>query len=282
MLARRLSTQGRTAERSKEIGVRGHRPWTTEPTIYALFHTARVAAVALLFSAGGLVFWAVLPLTLGWTPHVVLTGSMAPSVQPGDVLVTHSLAPRRLHPGMIIVFNDPQQPGRVLAHRFQAVRPDGRITTRGDANASTDTTGASLRDVVGVARLRIPFIGLPTTWLRQGHSPLLGFAALLTAATVAFAMHRPDDLTGRLPMMPEGGRRWGRGPVPKVAVHRTPRHPSIIGRSQPETVATPAVTPVRAGSRRSRSTAGDAIAGPRLRARGGSGVNPGSARHRGR
>src|SRR5690349_12968093 len=78
--------------------------------VWAGSGAAVIAAAALLVSA------AVIPVMLGWSATVVMSGSMEPAVAPGDVIVTsRPSSPPRI--GQIVRFPDPAEPGRFLLHR---------------------------------------------------------------------------------------------------------------------------------------------------------------------
>lgn len=151
-------------------------PWPDRARLAART-TVRDLARCTLAVAALLVAATVVPAAAGWRSYVVLSGSMAPRLWPGDVVVA---SPGRPSVHRIVVFGDPLTPGRTLVHRVVAVGPDGTLTTRGDANPSPDP--APVRHVDGVARLRVPFIGLPDYWLHaHAWGPLGGCAAGLAA-----------------------------------------------------------------------------------------------------
>jgi signal peptidase I len=104
----------------------------------------------------GLLLAAVVPLALGWTPSVVVSGSMAPGIHRGDVVVVQWTDGIGLHPGQIVTFDGPQ--GRTT-HRIVSVLPDGRYLTKGDGNAGPDSTPVTPSEVVGVVRLVVPYAG---------------------------------------------------------------------------------------------------------------------------
>jgi len=149
--------------------------------------TAQLLSIALVSLVAGLTFWASVPALLGWQSQAVLTGSMAPAVAVGDVLSSSRVDPQDLRPGMIVVFRDPTRPETLLTHRIRAIATDGTLATRGDANLVDDPFEVGAADVVGVARLRVPAIGLPRVWLAEGRWDLLaaGLGAVLTAGLVA-------------------------------------------------------------------------------------------------
>jgi signal peptidase I len=144
----------------------------------------------------GLATWAVLPNVLGWHTVVVMTGSMQPKVQPGDALVYQPAPASRLQPGQVIIVKDPAHPGRLLSHRMTERLATGDLITRGDANASADSTPVKPDEVLGVARLRVGYIGLPWRWLHEGR-PLLAVGAFaLTVALAVAAGAGADSLSG--------------------------------------------------------------------------------------
>ncbi|MGH3265711.1 MAG: signal peptidase I, partial [Trebonia sp.] len=88
----------------------------------------------------GLAAWTFMPRALGWQSRVVMTGSMRPRIDPGDVIVAAPVAPDDVHAGQVVLVRDPAQPDRALVHRVVQVRPDGQLITQGDANRDADST----------------------------------------------------------------------------------------------------------------------------------------------
>ncbi len=73
----------------------------------------------------------------------VLSGSMRPGIQPGDLAITRPVPAGSLEPGDVIVYYPPGQPEAVI-HRLVsgAVRADGLwIATRGDFDMPDDPNG---------------------------------------------------------------------------------------------------------------------------------------------
>ncbi len=64
---------------------------------------ARFAAVifarVLLAGSLGMLFWAVAPTAIGWHTTTVMTASMAPAIEPGDLVVSRPAPYGPLHPG---------------------------------------------------------------------------------------------------------------------------------------------------------------------------------------
>ena len=118
----------------------------------------------------------------------VLTGSMRPGIQPGDVVVTQRVSVASLHVGDIVVFMPPG--GKVAkVHRIHTLQQasDGIVmTTKGDANNVTDPWGkVTMKGDAYKVAFVIPKVG----WLVNGGVRwlILGFvlvgAALITRWT---------------------------------------------------------------------------------------------------
>ncbi|MEW1823075.1 signal peptidase I [Arthrobacter sp. NPDC080031] len=100
-----------------------------------------VAVAAFLFLAVG-------PRVLGYQTSTMLTGSMSPLINPGDVVVTVPVAVQNLKVGDIITYHIPVEDQRVETHRIidLAVNSQGTATvrTKGDANNGADPWTATL------------------------------------------------------------------------------------------------------------------------------------------
>ncbi|MEV7868740.1 signal peptidase I [Streptomyces sp. NPDC088124] len=182
------------------------------PTARDAPHPIRVATTlvsrTVLGSMLGLLVWAHVPvMALGWTAGVVQSGSMRPALVPGDVVVYQPPPPDHAPAvGRIVLTQDPTRPGRLLTHRVHQVLPDNHLITKGDANPTPDSTPVRPSELQGVARLRVPWIGLPVQLWRAGQPVpeaivLCGLAVLLALA--ALPLRGPSRQTQGL-RLPEG------------------------------------------------------------------------------
>lgn len=144
----------------------------------ALRWANRCATVALVAVVGVLVVGVGLRAA-GTTPLVEYSGSMAPAISAGDVVLVRSVPVARLRPGEVATLRDPAG-GRLLTHRVASVAREGdrvAVVTRGDANAGSErwvlSADATVRRMVG----RIPAAGRPFVWL-SSPSPRLALAVL--------------------------------------------------------------------------------------------------------
>jgi signal peptidase len=147
-----------------------------------------VGAVAALALTGvaGLVVVALAPQALGYSAHVVTSGSMAPRVNPGDVVLTQPTSAAELRPGQVLLFDDPERPGGLLLHRLVSFDDAGDLVTRGDANQSADGVHVAPSAVRGLAELRVPWVGLPALWRGEGRFGAIGLAAAVLAGLAVF------------------------------------------------------------------------------------------------
>jgi len=120
---------------------------------------ALAAAWAVLTATVGLVGYTLAFLAVGWHPAVVTSGSMAPALRPGDVVLFEP-ATEPVGPGAIVLFTRPGS-GQLVVHRVAAVRADSRLVTKGDANPTPDSALLAPAGVRGRVRLVVPYVGVP-------------------------------------------------------------------------------------------------------------------------
>jgi signal peptidase len=154
----------------------------------------RLAAVGYLSAVSSLLFWAHAPSLLGWTPRVVLSGSMLPTIRPGDVAVVAPATPgpATLPVGRVVLVTDPSRSSGFYLHRLARYDAGGSLVTRGDANGVDDWPAVPPSKVSGQLRLVVPAVGLPMIWWRDRDWPLLGLSGALTwgALVLAFGLLR--------------------------------------------------------------------------------------------
>jgi signal peptidase I len=153
---------------------------------------ARAVVLAVLVALAGLLALCLVPQAVGMRADVVVSGSMAPQIAPGDVVLSAPVAPGSLQPGQVLLFPDPARPGRSLLHRLVAFDANGDLVTRGDANQGNDSTPVPAATVLGRAELRVPHVGLPAYWWRTGDRGATVLATAVLAAAAAWATRRRD------------------------------------------------------------------------------------------
>jgi signal peptidase len=107
---------------------------------------------------------AVGPHVLGYRTMTMLTASMAPEINPGDVTIVTPIAVSEVTEGMVITYHRPIEDHSLVTHRVISVdtSPDGTVTvqTKGDANDAADPWTATLEgDTAYQVRAVIPELG---------------------------------------------------------------------------------------------------------------------------
>jgi signal peptidase I len=132
-----------------------------------------------------------------WHATPVLSGSMRPAMQPGDVVVTQRVLISDLRIRDVIVFHPPNDGERQTVHRIVKLTVKGgttSITTWGDANLIADPVVSSLSGTTAYRVSRVvPLVGYPAVWLQSGGRGVLAIAlgvVLLIAAVVTLL--RPE------------------------------------------------------------------------------------------
>ncbi len=160
-------------------------PTTRERAGRGAAGSALAAAFYLLLLAWLLLFVVTPAAALRWEPVVITSGSMAPAVRTGDVVLLEPFDGELLAPGTVIAYQDRARGGDLTLHRVVGEHPAGGYRTKGDANAGADSTPVQPELVVGVGRLLVPMIGLPARWLAT--DPVL-FTAWLVATGCAVTL----------------------------------------------------------------------------------------------
>ncbi len=157
-------------------------------TIRALVATAVLAFLGL----------AVGPHALGYRTLTMLTGSMAPAIEPGDVIVSTPLDVQDVEVGMIITYHIPIDDHRVVTHRVIDVErtADGSVSvrTKGDANDAPDPWTAVLSgDTAYQVQAVVPELGTAITALRDPavNKALVYGAPALLAGWMLLSIWRP-------------------------------------------------------------------------------------------
>ncbi len=99
----------------------------------------------------------------GMFPLIVLTDSMYPDIQSGDLIICHTEDPEAIKKGDVIAFFDPAGNGTsIVTHSVAEVtEKDGKTAwiTRGIANNTNDAMPVTADKLVGVYQTRLPGLG---------------------------------------------------------------------------------------------------------------------------
>jgi signal peptidase len=94
------------------------------------------------------------PSVGGYLPLIVLSDSMNPLIESGDLIICHTAEPDSVKEGDIIAFIDPAGDGTsVVSHRVTSVEnEEGALAfrTQGDANNAEDEQSVPAENVIGI------------------------------------------------------------------------------------------------------------------------------------
>jgi signal peptidase I len=117
-----------------------------------------------------------IPSIFGYKPMVVLTGSMAPEINPGDVIIGKGVNAKNIRIGDIITYKISDE--MLITHRvIEVVDKQGRqaFKTKGDANNVDDNNLITEEQLVGRYSFRIPYAGYVSNFARSTY----GFVLLI-------------------------------------------------------------------------------------------------------
>jgi signal peptidase I len=129
--------------------------------------------------------------------RVIDTGSMRPTLNPGDVVVLTSERPSTLADGQIVAFHPPGEPHLTVVHRVRslALTPSGIVMrTKGDANNVSDPWRARITGAtVWRASFTVPFAGYLVVWSQQPaiRMAVLGVMLALVVSILLSRIWRP-------------------------------------------------------------------------------------------
>lgn len=121
---------------------------------YLQFAGYGLLAVLVLFTA--------LSFTGTFKSRVVLTGSMAPTINPGDIVITVPIKSRVPQLGDVVTYEAKRFNGEgvgIFTHRIIGGNLEDGFLVKGDHNPSPDTQKPKLEDILGIVVFRIPFLG---------------------------------------------------------------------------------------------------------------------------
>ncbi len=139
-----------------------------------------VAMVALIL--------ALAPRVLPFRAYAVLSGSMAPALPAGALIVLAPIDSSEVGVGNVIAFEQPGKPGRIVTHRVVRIESSstGRVlVTRGDANNAEDAWRIPAEGRGWRVRFHVPQVGRLTSMLQ---TPVASLALVVAPATALAAL----------------------------------------------------------------------------------------------
>ena len=149
-----------------------------------------------LGSAAGVLLAAGAPIALGMKSFTVLSGSMEPAIDTGDIVVDEQVSPLEARVGDVVTFRDPRGQSRLITHRLRSIHVEGgtaRMVTKGDANDTTENWTVPANGKIGRVAYRLPKLGyaLAITHGPAGKLLLIVIPALLFGVLELLKIWRP-------------------------------------------------------------------------------------------
>ena len=127
---------------------------------------------------------AILTSIYGFGVSPILTGSMQPAANPGDIYLTRLAPSTALRVGDVIAVNN-QSTGTYYSHRIAEIRDYNgliRVVTKGDANESADRDPFIVSPYAKVSLVvaTVPYLGRPMVYMNtvQGRQAAASFLVL--------------------------------------------------------------------------------------------------------
>ncbi len=131
---------------------------TKKARIRGLLNIISLPPLCLLMLAGLSVY---LSPHLGWRVDGLRSGSMAPQLMVGDLVVTRPVEPEAVAVGDIITFHHRGPADSLISHRVIGIQENSPLAfqTKGDANETPDPFITPARELVGRVAFHFPFLG---------------------------------------------------------------------------------------------------------------------------
>ena len=169
-----------------------------------------LAWLAILGSVAVLASAVVVPRLGGATPYTVLTGSMAPGLPPGTLVVSRPADPRTIGIGDVVTYQLVSGRPEVVTHRVIGVSSDSEgsplFRTQGDANTVPDQKWVRPEQVRGTLWYSLPYLGRLNTLISgdQRQLALQLVAGALGAYSLLMLTAGVRDRRRRRPLTPPG------------------------------------------------------------------------------
>ncbi len=176
-----------------------------KPALHALW-SGISTGISLLVVALALLIVGV-PAAVGGIPLTVLSGSMRPTYQPGDLVVIKPKDPQEIRIGEVITFQVKSGESELITHRVieRQSATDGTVSfvTQGDANNAPDENAIRDVQIHGTVWYRIPMLGWVNNlingetrrWLIPTVAGILGLYALWNFGAALYQRSRRGQST---------------------------------------------------------------------------------------
>ena len=195
-----INTSALPLSRTDKAGGAGPRSGTHSTVRLLRRIISGLASALLVLAVTAFLALAIGPRILGYQTSTMLTGSMSPLINPGDIVVTRPVAVAEIKAGDIITYHIPVEDQRVETHRVTNITttPDGAfvVQTKGDANNGVDPWLATISTpTVDRHVMTIPYVGEGIRAVRQPlvlNALMYGAPAVLVLSMLTALWRKPS------------------------------------------------------------------------------------------
>lgn len=129
------------------------------------------------------------PTIMGQKFFTVLTGSMEPTINIGDLIVVKEVSEDDIKVGDIITFSSIDE-NSIVTHRVKdIINEDGKVRyiTQGDANNVEDQNPVDSSNVIGKVGRWIPKVGASASWMKSNLKLIIVLVFVITFMVVIWS-----------------------------------------------------------------------------------------------
>lgn len=132
------------------------------------------------------------PMFAGYGSMIVLTGSMSPVIEQGDLIIVKKCDEYKISEDIVTYI---RSDGEIITHRLVNYLPDeDKYVTKGEVVTDTDPEHISIDQIAGKVVLTIPKVGLVFDWILKdgGIIYIIALIAVLVAAVYFWGLTKPE------------------------------------------------------------------------------------------
>lgn len=144
---------------------------------------------AVLVAIAGLL---VVPNVLGFQSFAVLSGSMMPEIQVGEIVYAKEVATSELEVGDVITYH--LTGSTMVTHRIVGINENEQtVITKGDANDTVDGTPVTFSNIKGRVGFHVPYLGYISIYIKTS----IGILTICGIAMLLFLLNFLPDVVER-------------------------------------------------------------------------------------
>lgn len=158
----------------------------TYPVIILIFLACILLSIQKIENPEGL------PSLFGYRAFIIVSGSMEPTLNIGDIVVIRETEKENIKPNDIITFLEDNGQNTITHRVTDIVENNGKVKyqTKGDNNNSADDTLITYEEIAGIYQFKIPKVG---KLIMKLHNPTAMIISILALFIVFKFIERKDE-----------------------------------------------------------------------------------------